>query len=88
MASSRGGSGAVGRANELEKMSIEQLKALKEQADMEVNLLQDSLSNIRTATSRLENATTALNDLSLCPQGLLLQTLSLSVWVPRKSKKL
>ncbi|KAI4313215.1 hypothetical protein L6164_026210 [Bauhinia variegata] len=83
MASSRGGSGAVGRANELEKMSIEQLKALKEQADMEVNLLQDSLSNIRTATSRLENATTALNDLSLCPQGKkMLVPLTASLYVP------
>lgn len=56
---------------ELEKMGIEQLKALKEQADLEVNLLQDSLNNIRTATGRLDSAAAALNDLSLRPQGPL-----------------
>ncbi|KAI7729863.1 hypothetical protein M8C21_007753 [Ambrosia artemisiifolia] len=37
---------------EPEKMSIEQLKAVKEQSDQEVNLLQYSLNNIRTATTR------------------------------------
>lgn len=67
MASSRGG--GVVRAGELEKMSLEQLKAVKEQADIEVNLLQDSLNNIRTATGRLEIASTALHDLSLRPPG-------------------
>nr|AFK37967.1 unknown [Medicago truncatula] len=61
MASSKSGSGAM----TLERMSVEQLKAVKEQADMEVNLLQDSLNNIGTATTRLELATTDLNDLSL-----------------------
>lgn len=69
MASSKGGGGGLVRAAEMEKMSVEQLKLLKEQADLEVNLLQDSLNNIRTATSRLEIASTALNDLSLRPQG-------------------
>ena len=58
------------RVPEMEKMSIEHLKALKEQTDLEVNLLQDSLNNIRTATSRLEIASAALNDLSLRPQGI------------------
>lgn len=58
-------------------MSVEQLKALKEQADLEVNVLQDSLNNIRTATARLEIASSALQDLSLRPQGLSL-SLSLS----------
>lgn len=54
---------------ELDKLSVEQLKGLKEQTDLEVNLLQDSLTKIRTASSRLENASTALQDLSLRPQG-------------------
>ncbi|CAE5987953.1 unnamed protein product [Arabidopsis arenosa] len=49
---------------EMEKMGIDQLKALKEQADLEVNLLQNSLNNIRTATVRLDAAAAALNDLS------------------------
>lgn len=52
-------------------MGIDQLKALKEQADLEVNLLQDSLNNIRTATGRLDSAAAALNDLSLRPQGFI-----------------
>lgn len=71
------------RAAEMEKMSLEQLKALKEQADLEVNVLQDSLNNIRTATSRLESASTALNDLSLRPQGSkMLVPLTASLYVP------
>lgn len=49
---------------------MEQLKSIKEQSDMEVNLLQDSLNNIRTATNRLDLASIALNDLSQRPQGL------------------
>ncbi|MBA0675718.1 hypothetical protein Goari_017243, partial [Gossypium aridum] len=70
MASSRGGgSQQVIRAGDMEKMSLDQLKAVKEQADIEVNLLQDSLNNIRAATGRLENASAALHDLSLRPQG-------------------
>ncbi|KAM1054618.1 hypothetical protein ACFX13_001994 [Malus domestica] len=47
---------------EMRKLSPEQLKAVKEQTDLEVNLLQDSLNNIRTATS-------ALHDLSIRLQG-------------------
>lgn len=54
---------------EMEKMSIEQLKAVKEQSDMEVGLLQDSVNNIRTAATRLEKASVALQDLSQRPQG-------------------
>ena len=73
MASRKGGSAGEGvRSLELEKMSVEQLKAFKEQTDMEVNLLHDSLNNIRTATSRLDIATAALHDLSLRPQGSFL----------------
>lgn len=67
------GGGLVGKAirsSDMEKMSVDQLKSLKEQSDLEVNLLQDSLNNIRTAASRLEIASNALHDLSLRPQGL------------------
>ncbi|CAA7023452.1 unnamed protein product [Microthlaspi erraticum] len=68
---------------EMEKMGIEQLKALKEQADLEVNLLQESLNNIRTATARLDSAAAALNDLSLRPQGKkMLVPLTASLYVP------
>ncbi|KAG7556203.1 Prefoldin alpha subunit archaea-type [Arabidopsis suecica] len=68
---------------EMEKMGIDQLKALKEQADLEVNLLQDSLNNIRTATVRLDAAAAALNDLSLRPQGKkMLVPLTASLYVP------
>ncbi|KAK7270147.1 hypothetical protein RIF29_23075 [Crotalaria pallida] len=81
MASAKSGSGNVGIA--LERMSVEQLKAVKEQTDLEVNLLQDSLSNIRTATTRLEIATNALNDLSLRPKGKkMLVPLTASLYVP------
>lgn len=67
----------------MEKMNIEQLKALKEQTDLEVNLLQDSLNNIRTATGRLELASSALHDLSLRPQGKkMLVPLTASLYVP------
>ena len=76
MASSKGGIG-------VERMSVEQLRALKEQADLEVNLLQDSLSNIRTATTRLEIASSALHDLSLRPHGAnMLVPLTASLYVP------
>jgi prefoldin alpha subunit len=79
MASSK----SVGAAMTLERMSVEQLKAVKEQADMEVNLLQDSLTNIGTATTRLEIATTALNDLSLRSLGSkILVPLTASLYVP------
>lgn len=68
---------------EMEKMSVEQLRAVKEQADLELNLLQDSLNNVRTATTRLELASTALQDLSLRPQGKkMLVPLTASLYVP------
>lgn len=54
---------------DIDKLSIEQLKSIKEQSDLELNLLQDSLNNIRTATARLEIASTALNDLASRPKG-------------------
>lgn len=71
------------RLPEVDKLSVDQLKALKEQTDLEVNLLQDSLNNIRTATTRLENASSALHDLSLRPQGKkMLVPLTASLYVP------
>ncbi|KAK3007878.1 hypothetical protein RJ639_013708 [Escallonia herrerae] len=83
MASKGGSSGGGGGRVEIEKLSEEQLKAVKEQTDLEVNLLQDSLTNIRTATSRLEIASNALHDLSLRPQGKkMLVPLTASLYVP------
>ncbi|XP_071701097.1 prefoldin subunit 5-like [Rutidosis leptorrhynchoides] len=77
MASSRGM-----MISELEKLSLEQLKSVKEQTDAEVNLLQDSLNNIRTATNRLDLASTALQDLSQRPQGKkMLVPLTASLYV-------
>ncbi|XP_039137562.1 probable prefoldin subunit 5 [Dioscorea cayenensis subsp. rotundata] len=74
---------ALRASSEMEKMSLEQLKAIKEQTDLEVNLLQDSLNNIRTAATRLEHASTALNDLSLRPRGKqMLVPLTASLYVP------
>ncbi|KAL6189682.1 hypothetical protein ACLB2K_036085 [Fragaria x ananassa] len=68
---------------EMEKLSVEQLKAVKEQTDLEVNLLNDSLNNIRTATTRLELASSALHDLSLRPSGKkMLVPLTASLYVP------
>lgn len=67
---SGGASGGGGGTIDIDKLSIEQLKSIKEQSDLEFNLLQDSLNNIRTATARLENASNALNDLSVRPQGI------------------
>lgn len=81
MASRLGQQGA--RVGELESMSIEQLKAVKEQTDMEVNLLQDSLTSIRTATARLDIASSSIHDLSLRPQGKrMLVPLTASLYVP------
>ncbi|KAH6771044.1 prefoldin 5, partial [Perilla frutescens var. hirtella] len=70
---------------EIEKMSVEQVRALKEQVDMEVNLLQDSLNNLRSANARLELASTALNDLAVRPRGKkMLVPLTASLYVPGK----
>ncbi|CAN0909030.1 Prefoldin subunit 5, partial [Linum grandiflorum] len=73
----------VKRAPEMDKLTVEQLKAVKEQTDLEVNLLQDSLTNIRTATTRLDLASSALHDLSLRPKGKkMLVPLTASLYVP------
>ncbi|KAK1256512.1 putative prefoldin subunit 5 [Acorus gramineus] len=70
------------RASEMEKLNVEQLKALKEQSEMEVNVLQDSLSKIKTAVTRLDIASNALLDLSLRPQGKkMLVPLTASLYV-------
>ncbi|KAL0927213.1 hypothetical protein M5K25_001375 [Dendrobium thyrsiflorum] len=84
MASAKGiGAANTIRVSDMEKMSVDQLGALKEQSDLEVNLLQDSLNKIRTAATRLEIASTALHDLSLHPQGKkMLVPLTASLYVP------
>ncbi|PKA53914.1 putative prefoldin subunit 5 [Apostasia shenzhenica] len=84
MAFSRGtGAANTLRVAEMEKMSVDQLRALKEQSDLEVNLLQDSLNKIRTAATRLEVASTALHELSIRPQGISLPlSLPLMMLVP------
>ncbi|KAL6209272.1 hypothetical protein ACLB2K_020214 [Fragaria x ananassa] len=64
---------------EMEKLSVEQLKAVKEQK-MSMN---DSLNNIRTATTRLELTSSALHDLSLRPSGKkMLVPITASLYVP------
>lgn len=68
-AAGAGGGGGPIRLSEMMNMSIDQLRSIKEQTDLEVNLLQDSLTKIHTAASRLEVANAALQDLSLRPQG-------------------
>ncbi|KAL6134183.1 hypothetical protein ACLB2K_066416 [Fragaria x ananassa] len=51
--------------------------------DLEVNLLNDSLNNIRTATTRLELTSSALHDLSLRPSGKkMLVPITASLYVP------
>ncbi|KAK8934493.1 putative prefoldin subunit 5 [Platanthera zijinensis] len=81
MASSRGiGAPNAARVADMEAMSVDQLRPLKEQTDLEFNLLQDSLNKIRTAATRLEIASTALHDLSLRPQGISLPLSSFSLW--------
>ncbi|GAB2284992.1 Prefoldin subunit 5 [Dionaea muscipula] len=85
MATRGGGGSAIAAAAvaELQQMSVEQLRAVKEQVDLEVNLIQDSLNNIRTATTRLELASGALHDLSVRPQGkMMLVPLTPSLYVP------
>ncbi|XP_020598437.1 probable prefoldin subunit 5 [Phalaenopsis equestris] len=84
MAASRGmGSANAIRVSDIENMSVDQLRVLKEQSDLEVNLLQDSLNKIRSAATRLEIASTALHDLSLRPQGKkMLVPLTASLYVP------
>lgn len=54
---------------EMSKLSVEQLRQVKEQVDGEVSVLQDSLTNIRTAANRFEMAHKALDMLSQQPPG-------------------
>ncbi|KAG6512355.1 hypothetical protein ZIOFF_030463 [Zingiber officinale] len=63
-----GAAGGVLKASDLQKLSRDQLKAVKEQSDLEVNLLEDSLKKISVAAARLEAAASALDDLSLRPK--------------------
>ncbi|KAL9261109.1 Prefoldin subunit 5-like protein [Drosera capensis] len=69
MAAAKPGASSSPASPDLDQLTLDQLRSLKEQADLEVNLLQDSLNNINTATARLDLASTALHDLSLRPQG-------------------
>ncbi|CAN6463382.1 unnamed protein product [Victoria cruziana] len=67
----------------LQSLTLDQLKMVKEQADVELSLLQDSLTNIRTAASRLESTASALRDLSLHPPGKrMLVPLTASLYIP------
>ncbi|KAK8937620.1 putative prefoldin subunit 5 [Platanthera guangdongensis] len=75
MASS-GGIGALNAARvaDMEAMSVDQLRSLKEQTDLEINL-QDSHKKIRTDSTRLDIASTALHDLFLRHQRIYLPPL-------------
>ncbi|MCO5595954.1 hypothetical protein L7F22_050005 [Adiantum nelumboides] len=64
---------ARGVMEQIEKLSLEQIRQVKEQVDSEVSLLQDSIANIRTAASRFEAASKAVNNLSTHPPA---------VWMP------
>ncbi|KAL9241354.1 hypothetical protein vseg_015476 [Gypsophila vaccaria] len=78
-----GGGAAEMRAMEMEKMSVDQLKMLKEESDGEVRMLQEGINNIRTALSRLDLASTSLHQLSLRPQGKkILVPLTASLYAP------
>ncbi|KAJ7561463.1 hypothetical protein O6H91_03G029500 [Diphasiastrum complanatum] len=84
MADGQGGVRVLGM-EELSKLSLEQIRQVKEQVDAELNLLQDSLTNIRTAANRFEMAAKALNTLSQQPAGKkLLVPLTASLYVPGK----
>eukprot|EP00252_Welwitschia_mirabilis_P001292 TRINITY_DN11181_c0_g1_i1.p1 TRINITY_DN11181_c0_g1~~TRINITY_DN11181_c0_g1_i1.p1 ORF type:complete len:154 (+),score=19.61 TRINITY_DN11181_c0_g1_i1:181-642(+) len=68
---------------ELNKLTIEQIRQVKDQVDGEVNLLQDSLSRMRTAAGRYEMASKSLQNLSLHPAGKqMLVPLTASLYVP------
>ncbi|KAH9290272.1 hypothetical protein KI387_034389, partial [Taxus chinensis] len=69
--------------DELNKLTVEQVKQVKEQVDGEVGLLQDSLSRIRTAAVRYEMAAKSLHNLSQHPRGKqMLVPLTASLYVP------
>lgn len=81
MASSDQGRGAI--EEELNKLTVDQVKQVKEQVDGEVGLLQDSLNRIRTAAVRYEMASKALHNLSVNPAGKqMLVPLTASLYVP------
>ena len=67
MASSDQGRGAI--EEELNKLTVEQVKQVKEQVDGEVGVLQDSLNRIRTVVVRYEMASKGLHNLSIHPAG-------------------
>ncbi|KAL3689368.1 hypothetical protein R1sor_015677 [Riccia sorocarpa] len=72
-----------GVAEEITKLSVEQLQAVKEQVDAELSVLQDSVTNIRTAANRFEMAANALHNLSLQKPGQqMLVPLTASLYVP------
>ncbi|KAG6507029.1 hypothetical protein ZIOFF_032365 [Zingiber officinale] len=74
--------GGILKPSDLQKLNLDQLKAVKEQSDLEVNLLEDSLKKINVAAARLEAAAEALNDLCLRPQGKkMLVPLTASLYV-------
>ena len=55
--------------DKLNKLTVEQLRQVKEQVDGEVGLLQDSLSRIRTAAIHYEMVEKALHNFSQHPPG-------------------
>jgi hypothetical protein len=61
---------------EIAKLNVDQLRQVKEQVESELSVLQDSLVNIRTAATRFEMASKALNTLSLQPAGMAIHPLS------------
>jgi hypothetical protein len=61
---------------EIAKLNVDQLRQVKEQVESELSVLQDSLVNIRTAATRFEMASKALNTLSLQPAGMSIHPLS------------
>lgn len=69
--------------SEIDKLSLEQIRQVKEQVDSEAALLQDSVTNIRTAAARFEAASKALHNVSVHPAGKeLLVPLTASLYVP------
>eukprot|EP01018_Ginkgo_biloba_P029734 Gb_18092 [translate_table: standard] len=69
--------------DELNKLTVEQVRQVKEQVDGEMGLLQDSLNRIRTAAVRYEMASKALHKLSAHTAGKqMLVPLTASLYVP------
>ncbi|EFJ07774.1 hypothetical protein SELMODRAFT_94218 [Selaginella moellendorffii] len=68
---------------EVSKLSVDQIRQVKDQVDGELSVLQDSVNNIRTAANRFEMAAKALQNLSQHPNGKkLLVPLTASLYVP------